>query len=571
MLRNSGNLGKYVGGYQISLELASSSSSRVFLGESISPDRHNVAIKRLYTIHIALIHEQENFLHEAHLLKQFDHPNILRLLSADIIKGTPYLVSEYAPNGSLYDRLQRIAPDPMSQDEAFTILAQIGQALHYAHQKKRAHGNLKPQNILFDAQGNALLSDFKFASFSSLASDFAAASPIPFSYMPPEQIEGINSKEDDQYALGCIAYEMFTGRKPFTTPSVNQPGTYYKTRTLIPPRKLNPALPQYVEQAILKAMAKGPSQRHKSILEFIKALETPGTLTVPLTPPLARGLGNTPPVLSRPSLWGKPLFPGLKVANAGAMTLAQFTNRGAARLRNTFSSLTGFSSFTQLDKKPVPILPSSGKRPVRRPFLVIASLLLITAITAGIIFAFSPFRTQQGNNLGATSLGTASNIIKTVPSQSRVTPPARATHPPTRNTGGITIPAQPTQPTHVQLTPTQPTLQPSPTAHTPAPTATTRPTSTFAVTPVSFNATNCIRNNGSYLCFATLSLGSAAASSQKWYTYSIGVSTNFSPSSGSIAPGQTINIKLTVFDTCTKAGTFVFVGSTTNVTAAWNC
>ncbi len=571
MLRNSGNVGKYIGGYHITRELASSPSSRVFLGESVSPDKHNVAIKRLYAIHIASQQEQESFLHEASLLKQFDHPYILPLLSTDVIKGTPYIVSEYAPNGSLYDRLSRLAPDPMSQDEALTILSQVGQALHYAHQKNRIHGNLKPQNILFNNKGDALLADFELASLSSLAGDSAtgdsaATSPAAFAYMSSEQIEGINSKENDQYALGCIAYEMFTGRKPFITPSLKQPGTYYKTRTLIAPRKLNPALSQPIEQAILKAMAKEPAQRHKNILEFIKALGMPGILIVPDAPSsLVKILGNPSPITPQSSLWGKPLFSGLKIANTGALTLAQFTNR-AARFRNTFSSLTNFSSLPIPNRKPVYPLPPHRKRNIRQPLLVLAGILLIIALAAGMIFAFSPSPTPQGNYQK-----TASQRTKTMSLQPHTTP--TATHPNTKNRGGIIVAKQPTQSPPVHHRQTQPPApKPSPTVLPPTPTTPpTHPTTTLSVAPATLNSTNCTHGNGFYTCFVALSLGAAATNSQNWYTYSIGVVANFNPSSSSIAPGQTITIKITVYDTCTKAGTFVFVGSKTNVIAAWNC
>ena len=338
MLRNTNTVGKYIGGYHITLDLAVSSSSRVFLGESVSPDRHNVAIKRFYAIHLASRQDQDSFLREASLLKQFDHPYILLLLSADVIKGTPYVVNEYAPNGSLRDRLQRQAPEPMDQDEALTILSQIGQALHYAHQRNRVHGNLKPQNILFNEKGDALLADFKFASLSSPISDAVVTSSTTHAYMSPEQIDGIISKENDQYSLGCIAYEMFTGRKPFTTPSFKKPGIYYKTRTLIAPRKLNPALPERIEQAILKAMAKEPSQRYGSVMEFIKALGTPGILIVPDIPPVLSPIQENEPAHAPKQycFLGKPKFPGLKVATAGATTLAQFTAK-AALFRNTFN------------------------------------------------------------------------------------------------------------------------------------------------------------------------------------------------------------------------------------------
>jgi serine/threonine protein kinase len=585
MLRSSGNVGKYIEGYHISLELASSSSSRVFLGESVSPERQNVAIKHFYGIHIASKPEQDAFLQEASEFKQFDHPHILLLLSADSIKGTPYIVSEYAPNRSLHDRLQRQAPQPMAQDEAITIISQIGQALQYAHQKNKVHGNLKPQNILFNSNGDPLLADFKFTSLSPLLSTFAATSPSALTYMPAEQLEGIISKENDQYSLGCIAYEIFTGRKPFTTPSLKQPGTVYKTRTLIPPCKLNPALPAHIDKAIVKAMAKDPSQRYTSVLEFIKALGNPGILTVPEdllvpytqpqnTPPIPSAFSKNAPTLTQQSdSKGKPLLRGLKVATAESTTLGQFNAR-TALWRTTFTSMTNLSALP-LPKWAISPSPSQRKRHTRRLFLIVASILLITAIAAGTIFAFSPFHALIGKQQAANRTGNTSAIIQT---QTQIPPQQAApTPPPTKGTGRITIPAQPTQSVQKHPTP-RPTPRPTPVVHTtPQPTITPTqppppPSNRLAVAPASLNASNCTSNgNGSYNCSVVLSLGSAAGSNQNWYTYSINVTTSFKPSNGSITPGQNITITITVFDNCTKPSTFVFVGSKTNVTSTWNC
>jgi hypothetical protein len=260
------------------------------------------------------------------------------------------------------------------------------------------------------------------------------------------------------------------------------------------------------------------------------------------------------------------MFSGLKLANTGAMTLTQFKSR-AALFRNTFSSLTNFSSLPLPNRKVVAPFPRRKKRNIRGTLLVIATLLLIMAITAGMVFAFSPLRNQQGNN-GATTTGqgTNSGISKTVVPQQQAAPSAVATHPTAKKPVGITIPAQPTQP------PAHPRATPLPKNHAPSPTTPPIPqATTLSVAPVSLNATNCTPGSGNYTCFVALSLGAGAGNSQNWYTYSIGVGASFSPSSGTITPEQTIHIKIIVFNTCTKSGTFVFVGTKTNVTVAWNC
>jgi serine/threonine protein kinase len=562
MLKNDSYAGKYIGGYHISLELAASASSRIFLGESVSPDRHSAAIKRIYAVSLISRQDKESFLNEVNALKQLKHPHILPILSASILKGTPYIVSSYAPNGSLHDRLQRLAPEPMNQDEAITVLSQVGQALHYAHEKDKVHSNLKPQNILFTGKGEALLTDFRLASLSSSPDNSAIISPHGLPYMSVEQIDGVISKENDQYSLGCIAYEMFTGRKPFTTPSIKQPGTYYKTRTLIAPTKLNPSLPRRIEQAILKAMAKEPSQRYRNVLEFIKALGAPGILIVPDDLVNEQASTTVAPIPQIPQKNVSPLFPGLKAATIGATTLVQFTAKSAPLLRNTFTSLAHFSTLPLGNTRLAVSLPTSKKRKVLRPLLFIASILLIAMLIAGMAFAFSPSHLHQGNK---ATTGTGA----TQPSQATTPHPTSA---PTKTLQHITIPALPLQPTpapHPRPT-TPPATQPVPT-HIVPPTATTPPKTTLSIAPTILNAGNCAHNNTTYTCTVALSLGAAATGSQNWYTYSIGVGANFAPSNGTIAPGQTLNIQINVFDNCTKMGTFVFVGSKTNVTTTWKC
>jgi serine/threonine protein kinase len=177
-------------------------------------------------------------------------------------------------NESLQDRLLNRPGQPFSLEETFTILAQLGQALAYAHECDVIYGNLRPENILFNDKGDVLLADF---FLHALAKQPDNTTPSDDSaYRAPELPPGGTSKEGDQYALGCIAYEMLTGRKPFLIPSINRPGVFYRTKTPIPPKQFTPALPSRSEEAILKAMAKDPAQRHRDIPGFITAL---GTLT----------------------------------------------------------------------------------------------------------------------------------------------------------------------------------------------------------------------------------------------------------------------------------------------------
>jgi len=153
------------------------------------------------------------------------------------------------------------------------ILHQTAEALSVAHQQKVIHRDLKPENILFDTRGNALLADFGIAttlSDKSIKTTTVAGTP---SYMAPEQFKGHVSKESDQYALGCIAYELLTGHRPFDAPDLISMAIKHMTEAAPPPTQFNSRLPTYISQAILKAMAKERHQRFADVLDFVNALD----------------------------------------------------------------------------------------------------------------------------------------------------------------------------------------------------------------------------------------------------------------------------------------------------------
>ncbi len=179
----------------------------------------------------------------------------------------PYLITRYAAGGSLRDLLDR--QERLSIEKIIRILSQVGQALHYAHQQNIIHRDLKPENILFNAQGDALLADFGIATMLSTSSieHLTTVSGTP-PYMAPEQFRGIISKESDQYALGCIAYELVTGRLPFSAPDFFAMGFLHFTEEPEPPSHYNHQLSPAIEAAFLKAMAKQRGERHQTFSLF---------------------------------------------------------------------------------------------------------------------------------------------------------------------------------------------------------------------------------------------------------------------------------------------------------------
>jgi len=155
-----------------------------------------------------------------------------------------------------------------------TILSQIGQALQYIHQRNIIHGNLKPENILFTASGDVLLTDFTIHILLDAAGGAYTHNIGSARYLAPEQFQSIASKASDQYALGCIGYELLTGSVPFSAADFSTLGLKHATESPPAPTQLNMLLPIRMEEAILKALAKQQDARHGSIKDFITALGT---------------------------------------------------------------------------------------------------------------------------------------------------------------------------------------------------------------------------------------------------------------------------------------------------------
>ena len=272
MARRNNYIGKHIGNYRIVEEIASGAFGHVYKGVHSILSRRIVAIKMLHSMYLGSEKEQESFLQEAQLLEVLKHPNILLIYDVGIDDGIPYFILEYAPNGSLRDRLKQQFPHSLPVDEAVTILTQIGQALQHAHEQNIIHRDLKPENILFNARGEALLADFGIAvvlSTSRTSPVNMIGSPL---YMAPEQFDGVISKRSDQYALACIAYEMLTGRNPFYGPSAVVMAFKHKTEIPTAPTQFNTYLPVPVEGAILKAMSKERGDRYPDVPAFIDAL-----------------------------------------------------------------------------------------------------------------------------------------------------------------------------------------------------------------------------------------------------------------------------------------------------------
>nr|BBH95991.1 hypothetical protein KTA_41900 [Thermogemmatispora argillosa] len=265
--------GGRIGNYRLLRRLGRGGFSTVYLARHlILQSRPPVALKRLLTP-LDSPRARSLFLEEARLLEELRHPHILPLIDAGIDdEGFPYLVTLYAAGGSLRDRLRRASGRPLPLEEALAIVAQVGKALQYAHERGVVHRDLKPENVLFTDHGEALLADFGIAVLlGSRSLERASVSGTP-AYMAPEQFRGQVSRQSDQYALACLMYELCTGHRVFEDQDALVLMYRHTQEEPRPPRVYNAHLPPPVEAAILRGLAKERSARYPDVLSFVRAL-----------------------------------------------------------------------------------------------------------------------------------------------------------------------------------------------------------------------------------------------------------------------------------------------------------
>jgi serine/threonine protein kinase len=154
----------------------------------------------------------DQFRTEAQTLASLVHPNIVRVFDFGVQDDLPYLVMDYAPRGSLRQRYARGSIVPPQQ--IVSNVKQVAAALHYAHQKRLIHRDVKPENMLLGMNDEILLSDFGVVLVEqSTGSQITREAAGTLPYMAPEQLQGKPRAASDQYALGVVVYELW--RTPF--------------------------------------------------------------------------------------------------------------------------------------------------------------------------------------------------------------------------------------------------------------------------------------------------------------------------------------------------------------------
>ncbi len=204
-------IGQQLGNYRLVRLLGQGGFADVYLGEHIHLGTQ-AALKVLRTRLVGSSMEQ--FRAEARAIASLVHPNIVRVLDFGIEDGIPFLVMDYASNGTLRQRHPKGAFLPPTKIVPY--VRQVAAALHYAHDAQLIHRDIKPENLLLGRKYEVLLSDFGLVLIaqttgSQTTKEMAGTMP----YMAPEQLQGKPRKASDQYSLGIVVYEWISGACPF--------------------------------------------------------------------------------------------------------------------------------------------------------------------------------------------------------------------------------------------------------------------------------------------------------------------------------------------------------------------
>ncbi len=202
-----------------------------------------------------------------------DLPHVVSIYDVVDAGERLYIVSQYLPGGDLGSHLRATPAGTLPVRRAIEIAAQISQALDGAHEHGIYHRDVKPQNVFLDADGATLLGDFGLAEDATRGAR-SVHRVGTLAYTAPEQAWGEPADpRSDLYALGCLLYELLTGRPPFVADSPAELLYMHEQEPPVPPSDRNPAVPALVSELVLKLLAKRREDRPASAADVRAALE----------------------------------------------------------------------------------------------------------------------------------------------------------------------------------------------------------------------------------------------------------------------------------------------------------
>ncbi len=260
--------------YRFEREVGHGGMATVYLAQDLK-HRRPVAVKVLHP-HLAANVGAERFLREIEIAAGLNHPHVLTLIDSGSADGLLYYVMPFVEGESLRGRLAREGRLPVG--EAVELTRKVAGALAYAHGRGVVHRDVKPENVMLH-EGEPMVTDFGIAKALSGGSESLTQTGMSLgtpAYMSPEQASGEHDIDgrSDIYSLGCMLYEMLVGEPPFTGPTAQAIIVKRFTETVRSVRGLRPEVPEEVDRALLRALARVPGERFAAAAEFAQALAT---------------------------------------------------------------------------------------------------------------------------------------------------------------------------------------------------------------------------------------------------------------------------------------------------------
>lgn len=254
---------RYFGDYELIDEIARGGMGVVYKARQISLNR-TVAVKMILTGRRPMAVEVNRFRASTRAAAGLQHPNIVPIYEIGEQDGHDYFSMEFVEGPNL---AQVVRDNPLPADRAANYVRTIAEAVHYAHERGVLHRDLKPSNILLDPLDQPRVTDFGLAKNLSSDPELTEAGQVlgAPSFIPPEQAAGLTEevgRHSDVYALGGILYYLLTGHPPFAAETPVATIARVLHHDPVAPRKLNPNIPQKLENICLKCLEKRPQRRY---------------------------------------------------------------------------------------------------------------------------------------------------------------------------------------------------------------------------------------------------------------------------------------------------------------------
>ncbi len=216
----------------------------------------------------------ERFRREARSAAALSHPNIVPVYDhGQTEDGEYYIAMEYLPGGTLKERIE--ARGKLDARISVEVAIEVAEALEDAHEHGLVHRDIKPQNVLVTGRGDVKVADFGIARSASSNTLSETGTVLgTASYMSPEQAMGERATPgSDLYSLGIVLYEMLTGEPPFVADNPISVSTMHVNEPPVPPKTMNPDVPEGTNALVMRLLAKNPADRHADAAELIEDLE----------------------------------------------------------------------------------------------------------------------------------------------------------------------------------------------------------------------------------------------------------------------------------------------------------